>query len=98
MFRVFSIFEVSRLFKVEKKRKLFKQSSSFVVQIIGGGKEGTQRKRSRARALCRTGLRFLSVYSRESERKTEEEEEEEEEEVVFFLPEDKLFWKSSSRF
>ena len=95
MFRVFSIFEVSRLFKVEKKRKLFKQSSSFVVQIIGGGKEGTQRKRSRSRALCRTGLRFLSVYSRESERKTEEEEEEE---VVFFLPEDKLFWKSSSRF
>ena len=94
MFRVFSIFEVSRLFKVEKKRKsLFKQSSSFVVQIIGGGIEGTQRKRSLARALCRTGLRFLSVYSRDSERKTEEEEE-----VVFFLPEDKLFWKSSSRF
>ena len=98
MFRVFSIFEVSRLFKVEKKKEILKQSSSFVVQIIGGGKEGTQRKRSRARALCRTGLRFLSVYSRESERKTEEEEEEEEEEVVFFLPEDKLFWKSSSRF
>tara|TARA_B100000519_G_scaffold193655_1_gene196504 strand:+ start:284 stop:505 length:222 start_codon:yes stop_codon:yes gene_type:complete len=72
--------------------------SSFVVQIIGGGKEGTQGKRSRALSLCRTGLRFLSVYSRESERKTEEEEEEEEEEVVFFLPEDKLFWKSSSRF
>ena len=97
MFRVFfSIFEVSRLFKVEKKKEILKQSSSFVVQIIGGGKEGTQRKRSRARALCRTGLRFLSVYSRESERKTEEEEEEEE--VVFFLPEDKLFWKSSSRF
>ena len=95
MFRVLEFLRCLVSSKSKKKGNLKTIVSSFVVQIIGGGKEGTQRKRSLSLSLSLSvalvSVFFLCIVASRRERRKKKKKKKKKKKSFFFFPKTNSF-------